>query len=368
MPKPKTSALETAMAKFEETFSKTFGAGALVKGEDILPYEIIPTGSLTLDVATGVGGIVEGRITEIWGSDGVIKSTLCMWLLREAQIKHPDKAVAWIDVENKLDKIWMAQQGVDLRWVRVYTPDNAEDVADALKDIIRSGLFSIVVLDSIAAMLPEAEKEKDADKAVMMAQAKIVTRMAKIAVGAARKTSTAVVFINQVRANIAYGADQTTGGGFALKHCSTMKMKCRHTGTPPYKATVKGDKDVIVGREIALYMERNNVAPAYKTAVITFFNQTTEKYGPIGVDRADEAATLGVKSKIIKQAGAWYTLPNSERYQGRESLVDALRAQPDLVDELRVQILATLATDVYTEEHEEEGEPEVEFLTGSPAA
>jgi recombination protein RecA len=237
-------------------------------------------------------------------------------------------------------------------------------VADAMKEMLRSGLFSIVVLDSIGAMIPEIEKEKDADEATVGTQAKIVTRMVKIAAVEAAKTSTVVLMINQVRANIGYGADTQTGGGWALKHSTTMKMKFRRTGTQPYKVKVDGEEEE-VGHELAVKLERNRVAPK-RQAIFSLFNQPTVKYGPIGVDRADEAATLGVRCKLIDVAGAWYTVKSTgERFQGREKLLEGLRAQPDIVDALRVEALATIAGDIIEGEQPGEDAEQPEAKSGS---
>lgn len=197
-------------------------------------------------------------------------------------------------------------------------------------------------------MIPETEKEKDADAAVMAVQAKIVTRMVKIAAVEAAKSGTAVLLLNQVRANLGYGADTTTGGGFALKHVTTMKFKLRRTGTPPFKAKV-GNEDRVVGHELAIEVQRNGVAPAYRTAIVSLFHVSTEKFGPLGIDRADEAATLGVDTGIIEQAGAWYTIPGGERVNGREKVVAALRADSKLLENIRTLILASVASEV-TEE------------------
>jgi recombination protein RecA len=363
-----SKAREAALRRFKEKFEKNYGEGSLeLAADNLVPYEVISTGSLTLDYRTGVGGLVEGRLVEYWGPDGVGKTTFAMMACREAQKKH-DKEVAWIDVEHKLDKPWAAAQGVDLKRCHIYPPNNAEDVADAMKDMIRSDLFSIIVLDSIGGMIPEAEKEKDADQAVMAQQAKIVTRMVKIAATEAPKTHTIPLFINQVRANLSYGADTTTGGGFALKHATTMKMRFRRTGDDPLKASIFGeDKPIIVGHKVAIYIERNGVAPAYKTAIVGLFNQPTEKYGPQGVDIVDEAVTLGLNLGVIDQSGGWYTLPTTgERINGRDKLVEALRHEPDTIADLRTRILATVAGEVHEEELPPEAIPVVEDDPGEP--
>lgn len=350
----------SALAQFEEKFAKTFGDGALDTGTGkVKDYEVISTGILSLDYEVGVGGLVEGRLVEYWGPDGIGKTRAAILAMVEAQRKHPSKRVAFIDVEQKFDRKWAQDHGLDLKRMYLFAPSNAEDVADAVKEFVRSGLISMIVVDSIGAMIPEAEKTKDADAAVMAQQAKIVTRMVKIAASEAPKTSTAIILINQVRANLSYGADTTTSGGFALKHVTTMKMKFKRTGTEAFKAKVNG-QDVVVGHEIAIVVERNGVAPAYRTATASMFNVPTEKYGPIGVDQADQAVTMGIRTGVIRQGGAWYDLPTGQHLQGRAAVLDTLRTDTDALEAVRIRVLDIAAGKAYAEEQTPEDIPEVD--------
>lgn len=345
-----------ALSKFEQRFAKTFGEGTLTRSAETNPYEVISTGSLTLDYRLSVGGIVEGRLNEWWGPDGVGKTTMNIIGMAEAQRKHPEKMVGFIDMEQKFDKAWAIAHGVDLERLYLYTPESSEDVADAAKEMVRSGLFSDLVVDSIGAMIPEAEKEKDADEAVVGKQANIVTRMVKMLAVEGGKSGTCINLINQQRANLGYGADVTTGGGFALRHSTTMKFKLRRTGTTPYKVKIAGE-DRVVGHELAILIERNGVGPAYRTAIINLFHTSTEKYGPIGIDQADEATTLGIDTKVIGQTGGWYTLPGGERLNGKEKVVERLRQDATLRDAIRQAVLATVAGEI-TEEVTPEDIPE----------
>lgn len=361
MPTKTKAAMTTAMSRFEEGFAKTYGKDALDTGQGKVPdYGVISTGSLALDYELGVGGIVEGRLTEFWGPDGLGKTRLGILHLVEAQKKYPNKKVAFVDVEHKFDWNWAIKHGLNRKMTYLFPPDNAEDVADAVKDFIRSGIVSAIVVDSIGAMIPEAEKEKDADAVVMAQQAKIVTRMVKIASAEAPKYGVSVVLLNQVRASLAkFGADTTTGGGFALKHVTSFKFKVKKTGTPPFKAKV-GDQEVIVGHELAVYVERNAVAPAYRTATLVFFNVETAKYGPVGLDKVDEAVTMGLKTKVIKQRGAWYDLPDGSSHQGKDKVLDYLRDTPAAVEQIRKGVLDIAAGRVLLEESAPEDIPEVE--------
>ena len=348
MPKT-TGPSAAALKKFEDRFTKTFGEGTLTRSAETNPYEVISTGSLTLDYRLSVGGIVEGRVNEWWGPDGVGKTTMCIIGMAEAQRKHPDKMVGFIDMEQKFDRAWAAAHDVDLERLYLYTPESSEDVADAAKQMVMSGLFSDLVVDSIGAMIPEAEKDKDADEAVVGKQANIVTRMVKMLAVEGRKSGTAVNLINQIRANLSYGADTTTGGGFALKHATTMKFKLKRTSTRPYTVKI-GNEDRVVGHEIAIDIQRNGVGPAYRTAIINLIHTSSEKYGPLGIDQADEAATVGIDLNVIKRAGAWYTLPGGHRVNGAPAVVDALREDPKLREGVRKAVLAIAAGDIIEEE------------------
>lgn len=359
----------SALKRFEETFEKKFGAGSLLRAGS--KYEIISTGSLVLDHAIGAGGLVEGRIVESWGVDDIGKTTFALLAAVEAQKKHPDKQVGYIDMESKFDWPWAIAHGINREQFYIHPPDDAEDVADAVKEMVRSGLFSMVIVDSIGAMIPKEEIAKQSDEKTMGLQAKIVTRMVHVNSVECRKTGTILYLINQVRANLSYGADTTTGGGHALKHSSTLKFKLRKTGTKPYKISSKPEEPP-VGHEVAILVERNKVAPRGRTAVVSLFYQVTKKYGPMGIDKASEAANLGIRLKIIKREGkgSWYVLPDGQRFNGQDNVVEALREMPEMVSQIREQILAKVSEDVYDEEQEEpanEDPPsEPKFRKGDP--
>ena len=344
--------------KFVEKFEKSFGTGTLKQTSASNPYEVLSTGSLSLDYALGVGGYVEGRIVEIWGPEGVGKTTLCLMAVAEAQKKHPDRRAAWVDMEQVFDERWAEAHGVDLSRLLLFTPSSAEDVADAVKEFLSSGLFSMVVLDSVGAMIPEKEKEKDADEATVAIQAKIVTRMVKIAAVAARENNATFVIINQVRAQISFRGGTTTGGGFALKHASSFKLKLARTGTTPFKDKIDGE-DRTVGHEIKVKIERNKVAPAYREATLVLFNQPS-KYGPVGIDRVDEAVTLGIKTGVIKASGAWYDVPGiPDRVNGRDAIVRALRDNPKATEAIRTEVLKTREHEIIVDELDDDDFPTV---------
>lgn len=364
MSKPTAAAIK----RFEERFSKLFGEGTIGRASDIAPYEVISTGSLTLDYMLSVGGYVEGRLVEIWGPEGTGKTRLSLLAMAEAQRKHPDKLVAFIDMEQKIDRAWMELHGVDTSKVHLIEPQSAEDVADAMKEIVSSGFHSMVVLDSIGSMISEAEKEKAAAEATVGKVPGIVTRMVKIAAVEAQKTGTVVIFINQVRANLSYGADIQTPGGWALKHATTMKLRLKRTSTPPMKVKIAGE-DRTVGHEVAIVIERNGVANAYRTAIVSMLHVPTDKFGPVGIDRADEAVTLGLRAGVITQSGAWYSIfeeghPHYERLQGREAVVNTLRSKPETLEKVRQRVLSSVVGEVTDEVAPEDIPDGPDFLRG----
>lgn len=348
--KPATEAASNrALEAFQAKMDKSFGAGVFSMSADITAYDVIPTGSIVLDYYLGVGGYVVGRLHELWGPEGAGKTTMAMQAVREAQRKYSDKLAAWIDVEKRLDKSWAVQHGVDLSRMVIVQPNSAEDVADQLKELCRSGLFSIVVVDSVGAMLPEKAKEKDAEDSVMGKEAQVITRMVKLNAVEAQRSNTTVLLLNQVRANFGYGADTTTPGGFALKHATTTKLNIKRAGgtDTAFKVKINGE-DRIVGHMLAVNIQRNSVAPAYRTAQFPMFYIPTEKYGPVGIDSADEAATIGILSKVVQLSGSWYTIKYSGvRVQGRDALVEELRKDPDTIAKIReLALLANAPTEV----------------------
>ena len=344
---PKVSASQRALDKFMATAEKTYGSGKFELGVEPSPYAVISTGSIRLDQALVVGGYVKGRTVEIWGPEGVGKSTLVMIAIAELHRTDPEANAYWIDMEHRHDKKLMRAYGIDLKRIVIVKPGNAEEVADMVKDACRSGLFGIVCVDSIGAMIPEIEKTKMSDEAVVANQAKIVTRMVKIAAVLCDETDTVLIMINQVRANIVkFGNPLTTGGGFALKHGTTMKLYLRPTSEGVLSVGT-GENKQRVGHLITVMVERNSVALAYKKAEIAILYAPTVEYGPMGIDWAMEAADIGIEEGIIKQNGGWYTNTiNDEQVQGKPAVVASLRANRELALQVRSAALELLAADV----------------------
>lgn len=339
------ASIEAARKKFEEQFAKEMGADEVLdRSGEISPYEVIPTGSLELDYKLGVGGWVEGRVHEIHGPEHVGKTTLCMHGVANAQKKHPNKMVGWVDMEQTFDKSWAQKNGVDLKRLWIYTPKDAESTADAVKRLVGSGLCSMVVLDSVGGMISRLEREKNADQAAVALVAKIVTRMVLEMSPTGNANGTAMIVVNQVRSNIdgnKYAPKTSNPGGWALKHITTIKLRVRTSGGSDGVRNVKVDgEDVPVSQQIAIHVEKNKTAPKGRVANIWLTNQNTDKWGPIGIDKADEAFEFGKRLGLITGKG-WYVLPDGEKLQGGDAVRNYLRERPAMIEEIRQAVLDT---------------------------
>lgn len=358
MSKPKAAALR----RFEEGFEKSFGEGTLRRGTVTIPYEVSSTGSIMLDIATGVGGFVEGRTYEFWGSDAIGKTSMALIAAAEYQKKYPNKFVAFIDMEATYDDEWGKTLGLDTERLFVINPNTAEDVADQMDKLVIEGRekfgieFGFVVLDSVGAMMTKAEHEKDAVERTVAGSAMVVTRMAKKMAVAARNSGAIIVYINQVREKIGkMGDPEDTPGGRALKHATTMKFRFR-VGGESIKDKRPGEKDpVIVGRPLKVRLDRNKVAPPFRVAEVVFMHEPSQ-YGPVGVNRASETFMLGQREGIdtIKKAGGWYrwyAWPEDQKaLQGGDAMEAWLREHPEAIEETRKLALAQVAHLVIPEE------------------
>lgn len=368
----KTGPSASALEKFEASFQKSFGPDTLRRTDTVRKdYEVISTGSVTLDFATGVGGYVEGRIHEIWGQESIGKTFLVLLGVIEAQRKHPDKMVFFVDMEQTLDVAFAEELGVDLTRLYHVQPDSAEDVADIVKAALDSDLISMLIVDSIGGAVTEEEFEKDAEDAVVGTMAKVITRMVKIAAVQARKTGAVVLIVNQVRAVIGPRGGTTTGGGYALKHVTTMKFKMSRTATQLFSVGGSDDKR-IVGQEVAVQVEKNKVATPKRTAIFRMMNTATPQYGPAGVDRLGETMTVAISSGVIKRRGSKYDipLPSGEVHTvtGAAPIEPFLREHPDVLAHLRDLAIKTKAGEVVIDPIEQTEAGAVDIATGEVVA
>jgi recombination protein RecA len=346
-------ATDSAISRFEEVFGKEMGFNAVRGADDSRTlYEVIPTGSIAFDEASGIGGIPRGRVVQFWGPEHAGKTTCAMRIVAQAQKKYPEQMTAWVDMEQTFDWAWAIANGVDPKrlWL-IENPKTAEDVADATRRFVESGLCSIVVLDSIGGMIGRTELEKEADESTVAIVAGIVTRMVKACSPMGRANNTTTLVINQVRARIGgYGPDTHTGGGWALKHITTMQVKVSRGGETPKTVTVEG-KAIPVGHEISAKFEKNKCAPYGRVANFWLFNQATDKYGPVGVDITSEALDYGTRLGIIAGKGtAWLTLPGGERFNGADKARAYLYEHPEIVEAIRVKVLEQIADQVHEDD------------------
>ena len=343
------TATKAAVDKFEEQFNKDMGIDLKVVDDG---YEVVSTGSLNLDYTLGIGGIPTGRIIEVWGPEHAGKTTLMCLLVAEYQKKYPKKKVAWVDMEQTFDPKWAAQLGVDVKAMWRPPVKTAEDTADATKRFVESGLCSLVILDSVGGMIAKMEFQKEADESTVGLVPKIVTRMVKQCSPMAKSNDTTVAVVNQVRAQIGgYGPDEITGGGWALKHVTTIRLHVRRG--EQHAVTIDGSA-VPVGHQMMVKVQKNKMAPWGQTVGIWLHNRETKAYGPIGVDVVaetfDHSKRLGLMGS---KAGGYYMMPDGEtELRGEQKVLEYLRENETACQILRGKVLASLA-DVVREESEE---------------
>lgn len=329
------------MAKVLENLGKKHGAEKI---NNFDRPQITSTGSLALDFALQTGGYPQGRIIELCGIPNIGKSSLCLAGLASQQRTYPDKAVAYIDMEATFDQEWAENFGVEIdpdRFTLVH-PDDSEDVSDTLKRIVQSGLYSCVVIDSIGAMESRVAQAKDAEEYTVGRNAQVITKMLKNAVTLARKHKVTILLINQLRANIGSMSGQDVSAGpKILPYTNSMKLMVRRGGEQPLKLRLDG-QEVQVGHQVKVKVEKNKLGLQGRVAEFYLITHETEKYGPVGIDIVDETLTAGLEAGVIVQGGAWYNLPNGDRFQGKEKLKDALLENPALVQEVRDAAIAKL--------------------------
>lgn len=348
------SSSSKALDKFMADFAKSFGAETIHVAE-YPQYETLSTGSIALDKAMGAGGFVRGRISLVWGPPSGGKSSLTLISAGIALQENPGMRVAYIDVEATFDAEWAEKLGCDKSRIDVIHPKTAEDVADMVKALTASGLYIMVILDSIGAMVGMKEFEKNAEEATVGIVAKVVTRMIKISTYYVRQNNICLVIINQLRANIGgYGVDVVSGGGFALDHSLTHKLNVKR-GSAPYKVGTK-EEARNVGYEMVVKVEKSKVCPEGRVARFGFFTEDTDKYGPIGIDKAQEAFTMGEALDVIKHVGISYVFPDGEKISAsnidgekktaKENAIDYLRDHPEFQETIRAAALKSVESEL----------------------
>ena len=318
----KQKALETAIDQLE----RQFGKGSIMRLGDLAEQkiEVIPTGSLALDAALGVGGLPRGRVIEVYGPESSGKTTLAMHAVAEAQ--KLGGVAAFIDAEHAFDPGYARAIGVDVDNMLISQPDTGEQALEIAEALVRSSAVDIIVVDSVAALVPRAEIEGEMGDSFVGLHARLMSQALRKLTGAISKANTTVIFINQLRekVGVVYGNPEVTTGGRALKFYSSVRLDIRRT------ETLKNGKDS-VGNHTRVKVVKNKVAPPFREAEFDIL------YGE-GISRYAELVDLGVKLELIQKGGAWYTLGDGSRFQGKESLMTFLRANPEIADALESEV------------------------------
>lgn len=316
-------ALTAALAQIE----KQFGKGSIMRmgdkgmSEDI---DVVSTGSLALDLALGIGGLPRGRIIEIYGPESSGKTTLALHVAAEMQ--KTGGTCAFIDAEHALDIQYAQRLGVNLSDLLISQPDTGEQALEICDALVRSGSVDMVVIDSVAALTPQAEIEGDMGEALPGLQARLMSQALRKLTASIKRTNTLVIFINQIRMKIgvSYGSPETTTGGNALKFYSSVRLDIRRVG-----ALKKGDE--VIGSDTKVKVVKNKVAPPFKTAQFDIL------YGD-GISHEGEVIDMGVELDLVNKSGAWYSYQGNKIGQGRDNAREFLKANPEILQEIETRI------------------------------
>ncbi|SKB98765.1 recombination protein RecA [Sphingobacterium nematocida] len=320
----KLKALQLTLDKLE----KSYGKGTIMKLGDsaVEPIEAISTGSLGLDIALGIGGVPKGRIIEIYGPESSGKTTLATHIVAEAQKKGGIAAI--IDAEHAFDKYYAQKLGVDVENLLISQPDNGEQALEIADNLIRSGAIDVIVIDSVAALVPKGEIEGEMGESKMGLQARLMSQALRKLTGTISKTNCCCIFINQLREKIGvmFGNPETTTGGNALKFYASVRLDIRRT------SQIK-DSDEVSGNRVKVKIVKNKVAPPFRIAEFDIM------FGE-GISKVGEIIDLGVEYNIIKKSGSWFSYGDTKLGQGRDAVKNLLFDNPDLMDELEGKIRA----------------------------
>jgi len=320
--KEKNKALEAAISQIDQNFGK--GSVMKLGQQQALDIESVSTGSLSLDLALGIGGLPKGRIIEVYGPESSGKTTLALQVLAEAQKKGG--ICAFVDAEHALDPIYAKKLGVKTAELLISQPDTGEQALEIADTLIKSGSISVIVIDSVAALTPKAELEGEMGDHHVGLQSRLMSQALRKITGSVSKSNTMVIFINQIRMKIGvmFGNPETTSGGNALKFYSSVRMDIRRIGA------IK-DKDEIIGNSTRVKIVKNKVAPPFKVVEFDLM------YGK-GISKTGELVDLGVKAGIVEKAGAWYAYKGEKIGQGRENAKIFLEQNPKAAEEIEKTI------------------------------
>ena len=316
-----------------DQLNKTYGKGTVMKLGDspVVTVDVISSGSISLDNALGIGGFPRGRIIEIYGPESSGKTTLAIHAIAEVQKKGG--IAAMVDAEHAFDKTYAEKLGVDVENLLISQPDNGEQALEVAEHLIRSGALDIVVIDSVAALVPKSELEGEMGESKMGLQARLMSQALRKLTGTINKTGCSCIFINQLREKIGvmFGNPETTTGGNALKFYASIRLDIRRIGQ------IK-EKDEAVGNRVRVKVVKNKVAPPFRQAEFDIM------YGE-GISKLGEIVDLGVDAGILQKSGSWYSYDTTKLGQGRESVKELFRDNPELADEVEAKIRAKLTGD-----------------------
>jgi recombination protein RecA len=319
----KNKALEAALGQIE----RSFGKGSIMKlgeGQQIADIEAISTGSLGLDIGLGIGGLPRGRVVEIYGPESSGKTTLALHVVAEAQ--KTGGTCAFIDAEHALDPAYAGKLGVDVHELLISQPDAGEQALEIADTLVRSGALDVIVIDSVAALVPRAELEGEMGDVHVGLQARLMSQALRKLTGSISKSKCMIIFINQIRMKIGvmFGSPETTSGGNALKFYASVRLDIRRIGA------IK-DRDEIVGNQTRVKVVKNKMAPPFKVVEFDIM------YGE-GVSKMGELIDLGVKAGIVDKSGSWFSYGDQRIGQGRENVKDFLREHPEMANEIEQRI------------------------------
>ncbi|MDQ6958665.1 MAG: recombinase RecA [Mariprofundaceae bacterium] len=318
----KDKALETALSQIE----RQFGKGTVMRMGDqaTVAVEVVPSGSLALDVALGIGGFPRGRVIEIYGPESSGKTTLALHAIAEAQ--KLGGTCAFVDAEHALDVTYAGKLGVQVDDLLVSQPDSGEQALEVVDMLTRSGALDVIVIDSVAALTPKAELDGDMGDSHMGLQARLMSQALRKLTGSISRSKTMIVFINQIRMKIGvmFGNPETTTGGNALKFYASVRLDIRRTG-----AIKKGDE--VLGNETRVKVVKNKMAPPFKQARFSIM------YGE-GISHAGEVLDMGVEHNLVNKSGAWYAIGTERIGQGRENTITFLKEHPDMMDDIEAKL------------------------------
>lgn len=332
----KTKALDAALSQIE----RAFGKGSVMRlgqNENVVEIETVPTGSLSLDIALGVGGLPKGRIVEIYGPESSGKTTMALHTIAEAQKRGG--ICAFVDAEHALDPIYARKLGVDLENLLISQPDTGEQALEITDTLVRSGAVDVLVVDSVAALTPRAEIEGEMGDALPGLQARLMSQALRKLTASISRSNCMVIFINQIRMKIGvmFGSPETTTGGNALKFYASVRLDIRRIGALK-------DRDEVVGNQTRVKVVKNKLAPPFKQVEFDIM------YGE-GISKVGELIDLGVKAGIVEKSGAWFSYSSQRLGQGRENAKQFLRDNPAITQEIETSLRqnAGLIADTFLE-------------------